>query len=49
MCEALLTHPTTRMRVTDGFSEEPKKEREKGRQVTVQIKSKKERQRHFQY
>lgn len=42
MCEALLTHPATCMCVTDGFSEEPKREREKGKgkQVTVQIKSK---------
>lgn len=28
------------MHVTDGFSEEPKREKEKGKQVTLQIKSK---------
>lgn len=43
MCEALLTHPSTCMCVTDGFSEEPKREGEKGKGKQVQIKSKLER------
>lgn len=44
MCEALLTHPSTCMCVTDGFSEEPKREGEKGKGKQVQIKSKLERE-----
>lgn len=43
MCEALLTHPSTCMCVTDGFSEEPKRG-EKGKGKQVQIKSKLERE-----
>lgn len=43
MCEALLTHPSTCMCVTDGFSEEPKREGEKGKGKQVQIKSMLER------
>lgn len=44
MCEALLTHPSTCMCVTDGFSEEPKREGEKRKGKQVQIKSKLERE-----
>lgn len=44
MCEALLTHPSTCMCVTDGFSEEPKREGEKGKGKQVQIKSKLEKE-----